>query len=73
MLELGLEVPKGFWLPLQEMVLLISGSEARIFGSTLLGLGFLGFRFKTYVKHVQPIFAPSIPDAGAKVGSFVGH
>jgi hypothetical protein len=42
-LELGLEVPKGFWLSLQEMVLLISGSEARIFGSTLLGLGFWGF------------------------------
>jgi hypothetical protein len=44
-LELGLEeVPKGFWLSLQEMVLLISGSEARIFCSTLLGLGFGGFR-----------------------------
>jgi hypothetical protein len=43
LLELGLEVPKGFWLSLQEMGLLISGSEARISGSTVLGLGFLGF------------------------------
>jgi hypothetical protein len=42
-LELELEVPKGFWLSLQDMVLLISGSEAGISGSTLLGLGFLGF------------------------------
>lgn len=41
-LELGLEVPKGFWLSLQEMGLLISGSEAKISGSTVLGLGFLG-------------------------------